>query len=284
MDPLAVTYLLNLVYAMATLALVALGLAVVFGLLGVLNLAHGEFVMLGAYSAWLVQSHGGPLLLALPLAVALCGTLGWALERWLIRPLYQRPFDTLIATWGVSLLLRKCVEAVFGLEYKSVAAPLPQTVSLLGADYPLYRLLVAAASLAVLGALLLWYSRSRTGTRIQAMVDNPALAQAVGIPTRRLASLTFVAGVSLAGLAGVLLAPTTPVQPFMGVDFVLDAFFALVVGGLGSMAGLLAGAGVIGGTGAVVSALLDRSHGYFAVLGIAVLFMWLRPRGLYARA
>jgi urea ABC transporter permease protein UrtB len=279
-----VTYLLNVLYAVSTLAVVALGLGIVFGLLGVLNLAHGEFVMLGAYSAWFVQSHGVSMWAAVPLALVVCAAIGWVLERWLIRPLYHRPFDTLIATWGVSLLLRKLVEAVFGLGYKNVAVPLPQTVTLWGATYPAYRLLLIAFSVALIAALFLWYRRSRSGTRIQAMVDNPALAQAVGIRTQRLASATFVVGVCLAGLAGVMLAPTTPVQPFMGVDFVLDAFFALVVGGLGSVLGLVAGAGVIGGTGAVVAAVLDRSYGYFAVLGVAIGFMWLRPRGLYARS
>jgi branched-chain amino acid transport system permease protein/urea transport system permease protein len=279
-----ITYLLNVLYAVSTLAVVALGLGIVFGLLGVLNLAHGEFVMLGAYSAWFVQSQGVSMWAAVPLALVVCAAIGWVLERWLIRPLYHRPFDTLIATWGVSLLLRKLVETVFGLGYKNVAVPLPQTVTLLGATYPAYRLLLIAFSVALIAALFLWYRRSRSGTRIQAMVDNPALAQAVGIKTQRLASATFVVGVCLAGLAGVMLAPTTPVQPFMGVDFVLDAFFALVVGGLGSVLGLVAGAGVIGGTGAVVAAVLDRSYGYFAVLGVAIGFMWLRPRGLYARS
>ncbi len=280
---MGLTDLLNLLYAVSTLAVVALGLGIVFGLLGVLNLAHGEFVMIGAYSAWFVQSHGLSMWAAVPLALAVCAAIGWALERWLIRALYRRPFDTLIATWGVSLLLRKLVEAVFGLGYKNVSVPLPQTLHLLGADYPAYRLLLIVASTGLIAVLFLWYRRSLAGTRIQAMVDNPALAQALGIRTERLASATFVVGVSLAGLAGVMLAPTTTVQPFMGIDFVLDAFFSLVVGGLGSLVGLVAGAGVVGGTGAIVATVLDRSYGYFAVLGVAIAFMWLRPRGLYAR-
>ncbi|MGH7005576.1 MAG: ABC transporter permease subunit, partial [Alphaproteobacteria bacterium] len=112
---------------------------------------------------------------------------------------------------------------------------------------------------------------------------NPELAQAVGIRTNRLACNTFVAGCALAGLSGVMVAPLTPVHPFMGVDYILETFFVLVVGGLGSLAGLVAGAGIVGGVGSIVSAIVDRTAGYTTVLIIAILFLWLRPRGLLAR-
>jgi branched-chain amino acid transport system permease protein/urea transport system permease protein len=283
MEPVLVAQALNALYGIASLAILALGLAVVFGLLGVLNLAHGELVMIGAYCAWVAQARGWPYLAALPLAVAVCGGLGFAVERWLVRPLYARPFDTLVVTWGLSLLLRKMAEAMFGLGYKSLAEPLGGTVELFGATYPRYRLVLMLVSALVLGALVLWYGRSRTGTRIKAMVGNPDLARALGIPVARYASATFVVGTSLAGLAGVLIAPLAPVQPFMGLDHVLMSFFVLVVGGLGSVGGLLTGATLIGGTNSIVSALVDSTGGYFSVLALSILFMWLRPRGLHAR-
>jgi branched-chain amino acid transport system permease protein/urea transport system permease protein len=283
MEPVLVTQALNALYGIASLAILALGLAVVFGLLGVLNLAHGELVMIGAYCAWVAQARGWPYLAALPLAVAVCGLLGFAVERWLVRPLYARPFDTLVVTWGLSLLLRKIAEAMFGLGYKSLGEPLGGTVEVLGATYPRYRLVLMLVSAFVLGALVLWYGRSRTGTRIKAMVGNPDLARALGIPVARYASATFVVGTSLAGLAGVLIAPLAPVQPFMGLDHVLMSFFVLVVGGLGSVGGLLTGATLIGGTNSIVSALVDSTGGYFSVLALSILFMWLRPRGLHAR-
>src|SRR5271170_6691637 len=138
MDPLIVTQAINVVYAVSTLAVLALGLAVIFGLLGVLNIAHGEFIMAGAYCAYVVEAHGLPFLAALPLAMLVCGVLGLVVERGLIRPLYDRPFDTLVATWGLSLLLRKIAEAIFGLGYYSVDMPLAGTVQFLGTDYPAY--------------------------------------------------------------------------------------------------------------------------------------------------
>ena len=130
---------------------------------------------------------------------------------------------------------------------------------------------------------MIWYGRSRTGSQIRAMVSNPELAQAYGISVRRLAAGTFIVGTCLAGLGGVMVAPLVPVQPFMGLDYVLRTFFVLIVGGLGSVPGLLSGAAVIGGFDSVVSAATNATDGYFAVLVLSILFLWLRPRGIVAR-
>jgi urea ABC transporter permease protein UrtB len=284
LDPLIVTQAINVLYGISTLAVLALGLAVIFGLLGVLNIAHGEFVMIGAYCAYVTQAGGLPYVAAIPLTLAVCAILGVTVEWIMIRPLYRRPFDTLVATWGLSLLLRKIAEAIFGLGFRSVGIPLPGTVKFFGTEYPIYRLLLIAISIAVVTALVVWYGRSRTGSRIRAMVSNPELAQAQGISVRWLAAGTFVTGTCLAGLGGVMIAPLVPVQPFMGLDYVLRAFFVLIVGGLGSVLGLLSGATVIGGVDSVISAVTNAANGYFAVLVLAILFLWLRPRGIVARS
>jgi urea transport system permease protein len=266
---------LNLIYTISTLALISLGLAIVFGLLGVMNMAHGEFVMIGAYCALTVQQAGGNPLLAIPLALIICGALGWAIERSVVRHLYRRPFDTLLATWGIAILIRKCVETIFGRGYRSVDQSLAGTVDILGVRYPTYRLVLIALILAGFAALALWYRSSSTGARIKAMVSNPELAAAVGIDGNKLSCATFVFGVALAGLAGVLLAPLGRVEPFMGLDYLLQAFFALVVGGLGSLEGLAFGSGVIGGSNVIASAVLGNTGGYVTVLAIAIVFLWL---------
>ena len=276
-------YGLNLVYTIAVLGLVVLGLAVVFGLLGVMNMAHGEFVMLGAYSALVVQQAQLPFLLAVPLALAVCGLIGLLLEWAVIRRLYRRPFDTLLATWGLAILIRKGVEVVFGREYRSIDQTLPGTVNLFGVDYPAYRLMLLMIIIVFFVVLLVWYRNSNTAARIKAMVENPALASAVGIDTARLSRATFVFGVSVAGLAGVLLAPLVRVEPYMGLDYLLSSFFILVVGGLGSLEGLLIGSAVIGGSDVAISALFDKTAGYLGVLTISILFLWLRPNGIYAQ-
>lgn len=283
MDQGLLLHLLNIAYELATLALTTLGLAVVFGLLGVMNMAHGEFVMLGAYAVVAVQAVGLPILAAAPLAMAVCGLLGYAVERWLIRPLYQRPFDTLLATWALAMLMRKSVEALFGKGYRNVDSSLASPMSLGELQYPAYRLGLIALSLVLIVWLFFWYRRSAVGLRVRAMVDNPVLAQALGIDTRRLASQAFVAGVVMAGLSGVLLAPLIRIEPNIGIDYLLDAFFVLVVGGLGSLGGLVGGVGVIGGTQSVVSSVSGQTSGYAVVLVLSILFLWLRPHGLFAR-
>lgn len=269
---------------MTTLAVIVLGLAIVFGFLGVMNLAHGEFIALGAYVAVVCQARGWPYLAAVPAALAVTGAVALVVERVLVRPLYRRPFDTLLATWGLSLLMRKAIEIVFGGGYKSLAMPVTGSVSVLGIAFPAYRALLVALSVATIALLVVWYRRSPTGARVKAMVGNPELAQAVGLRTDVLARNAFVAGTCLAGLAGVMVAPLTPVQPYMGLDYILRAFFVLVVGGLGSALGLVTGAAVIGGVESALSALMNRTWGYSTVLLIAILFLWRRPRGIFARA
>lgn len=283
MDPGLTLHALNLVYELATLALTTLGLAVVFGLLGVMNMAHGEFVMLGTYAVVTVQQWGWPTLAAFPLAVAVCGGLGWAVERWLIRPLYRRPFDTLLATWALALLMRKAVEAVWGKGYRQVDDALTVAVPIGGTLYPGYRLGLIALVVLLLAGLVLWYRRSSAGLRVRAMTGNPVLAQALGIDTQRLASRTFVVGVVMAGVAGVMLAPLVRIEPGIGVDYLLEAFFVLVVGGLGTVGGLASGVGVIGGAQALGSSLAGQTSGYAVVLILSILFLWLKPDGLHAR-
>ena len=277
------TYALNQLYITAILGLVVLGLAVVFGLLGVMNMAHGEFVMLGAYSAYAVQQAGLHPLFSLPAAVIVTGAVGLAVERSIICRLYQRPVDTFLATWGLAILLREGVEAVFGRGYKNVHHGLSGTVEIVGVAYPAYRLILFAVVVGLFAGLFCWYRASNTGVRIKAMVANPELAEAVGINTARLSRWTFVFGVCTAGLAGALLAPLVRVEPFMGLDYLLSSFFVLIVGGLGSLEGLLIGSAVIGGVDSVVSNVFDKSAGYTSVLAVSIVFLWLRPRGLYAR-
>ena len=277
------TFLLNFVYVSAILALVALGLAMVFGLLGVMNMAHGEFVMLGAYSAYVVQTAQISFFWAIPLAIFVSAILGFLIEWSVIRHLDNRAFDTLLATWGLAILIRKGVEVVFTRDYKSVNQVVPGTVEIFGVYYPAYRLILISIIICIFVVLLLWYQRSKVGLRVRAMVQNPGLAAAIGIDIAILSRVTFVIGVSTAGLAGALLAPLVRVEPYIGLDYLLSSFFILVVGGLGSIEGLLIGSTIIGGTDAVISTIFDKTAGYMSVLIISILFLWLRPDGIFYR-
>jgi branched-chain amino acid transport system permease protein/urea transport system permease protein len=274
---------LNLAYSIAALGLAALGLAAVFGLLRVMNMAHGEFITLGAYSVVATQSAGLPWIAAQPIAIGVTAVCGFLVEWALIRHLYRRPFDTLLATWGLSILLRKLVELLFGREFRNVALPISGTATVLGADYPAWRLVLMGIVFGFFAALFLWYRRSNMAARIRAMVGNPELAEAVGLNTRLLATGTFVFGSVMAGVAGAMLAPIVRVEPLMGLDYVVNSFFVLVVGGLGSLEGLFIGTGVIGTLDTAVSSIFDKTSGYTAILVVSILFLWMKPDGLFGR-
>jgi branched-subunit amino acid ABC-type transport system permease component len=282
MDAL-VLFLLNATWQIAALALLALGLALVFGLLRIMNMAHGEFVMLGAYSPVLTAQMGLPALAAVPLCLLMVGLIALAVERLVIRHLYARMFDSLLATWALSILMREGAELAFGRQFRNVAQPLEGVTQIGLVGYPSYRLAVIALVALSLLALWLWYRRSLTGLTLRAMVDNPSLAEGAGINTARLSAAAFVAGCVLAGLAGLLLAPTLSVFPGMGLDALIRSFFALIVGGLGTLEGLAIGALAIGGLQSGLSAMLSQTAGYLGVLVLAILFMWRWPDGLYRR-
>lgn len=271
---------LNLVYQVAVLALVVLGLAIVFGQLGIMNMAHGEFVMIGAYSVVYAQTLGWPLWAAFLVALAVSAAIGLVVNTLLIQRLAGRPFDTFLATWGLSALIRTAVEISFGRGFQSIEYGIGGIAQIAGVSYPMYRLgLIGVVALGLI-ALAAWYSRSTAGARLRAMVANPTLAQAVGLNTRRLASGAFVAGTMCAGLAGAALAPIVRVEPGMGVDYLLTSFFVLVVGGLGSVAGLIAGSSFIGIAQSLGAAVIDQTFGYLTVLVLSICFLWLRPYGL----
>ena len=272
--------ILNLIWQISTLALVALGLAIVFGKLRIMNMAHGEFVMIGAYAPVITSSLGLPTWLQLPVCLVTVALVALLLERTIIRHLYGRMFDSLLATWGIAILLREVVELLFGRGYQSVSVPIAGTAEIFGTQYPLYRIVVVAVILVCFGALAWWNHRSKVATQIKAMVGNPELAQAVGINTGRLSAAAFVFGCCTAGVAGLLLAPTIRIEPVMGIDYLIRSFFALVVGGLGSLEGLGLGVTLIAGTQSVIGAFASQTYGYLAVLTFSILFLWLKPDGI----
>ena len=257
-----------------------------FGLLGVLNLAHGEFVMIGAYCAYFAQAQGWPYLAAIPVTLVVCGVLGWAVERALIRPLYERPFDTLLATWGLSLLLREIVEAIYGKGYKSLVVPVRRHGRV--GRHRLSELSHAPDRAVGRGRRRrwsLWYLRSPTGTRIKAMVGNPDLARAVGIKVdqpgaQRLHRRHLP---RRPGRRACWRRSRRCSRSWASTTSSRRSSCWWSAGSAASWAWSPASA-IIGGVESIMSAVFDRTYGYFAVLVLAILFLWLRPRGIFARA
>ena len=262
------------------LLLVTLGLVIIFGLMNVINMAHGELFLLGAYTVVLVERRGGSFWVALllaPLALAVAGLL---IEELVIRHVYRRFIDTILATWGLSITLKQAVVVVFGPTAHQVENPLPQTVTILTTLYPGYRLFImAVAVLLALGTFLLFY-RTRLGLVARAVIANRPMAASLGLNTRRMDRMTFAFGAALAGLAGAVMAPLMSVDPQMGVGFLIPAFLSILVGGTGSLLGTVLGTTLIASAGTVVASVWTQIAAQLVVFGLAIVVIRLFPRGL----
>ncbi|HKU00282.1 MAG TPA: urea ABC transporter permease subunit UrtB [Paraburkholderia sp.] len=274
--------ILNIASYVCLLALIALGLAVVFGMMDIVNLAHAEWVTIGAYTLAAVQATAGrqAFWAALVFAPVVGALLGWCLERFIIRFLYERPLDTLLATYAVSLILQKALDLVFGTQPMLVYAPLDGAVPLPGGSYPAYRIFVIAVALTVTAGCWLVFTRTRFGTQLRAVIQHPKMAEAVGIDTRRLNRIAFCAGSALASLAGVLVAPMVSVDSHMGVPYLAKAFFVIVLGGIGSIAGSILGSVAIGTAETLLSYRVDPSLASAVVLTLSIVVIRFRPQGL----
>lgn len=267
------------------LLLIALGLAIIYGAMGVINLAHGEFVMLGAYTAWALQSFAGVgLLLGLPLIFLVVAGLGWLIERLVIRHLYKRPLDTILATWGIGIMLQQIVRLTAGgdLRYVQLPASLDHAVSIFGQVTPLYRIFIFLMVAALFALTWFLINRTRPGMKLRAVVQDPAVASCFGINADRVYAATFAYGAGLAGLAGALVAPLKSVSPEMGTTYVVDAFMVVVVGGVQSLFGAVISAAVLGESFAVLGFLSNDTVAKAVVLIAIVVLIRFRPQGLFA--
>ncbi|MFE9252609.1 urea ABC transporter permease subunit UrtB [Streptomyces sp. NPDC007088] len=275
----------------AVLLLIALGLSLTFGQMNVINMAHGEFIMAGAYTTYVLQQHlsgaGLSLLLALPLAFLVAGLMGVVLEYLLIRRLYLRPLDTLLVTWGVSLMLQQLARDVFGAPNVQTRAPDwltgHLTLPLGGSELslPTSRLFILALALLAVAALALVLRLTPLGRRVRAVVQNRDLAEVSGIPTARVDRTTFFIGSGLAGIAGVALTLVGPIGPTMGTNVIIDAFLVIVVGGIGRLRGSVIVAFALGVLQSVLEWSTTVSVAKVAVLVAIVAFLQWRPQGLY---
>jgi urea transport system permease protein len=279
------------------LLLVALGLAITYGAMGVINMAHGEMVMIGAYvtvlsGIWLDTN----IFVAIPLAFIVTALLGLLIERVVVRRLYGRLLDTLLATWGIAILIQQAVRLEFGLSFfgihiqglgpglQNVSVPeyLQGTFSIAGADINRYRTFIILVT-AIL-ALVTWFIIYRTslGTQVRAIIRNPKMAAACGIDVTRINALTFAFGSGLAGVAGVMMSGFKTVFPDMGTPMVVDGFLVVVMGGVGSLLGSVLSAGILGEINGLVAAETNDILARAVVFGVVIAIIVLKPKGLFA--
>jgi branched-subunit amino acid ABC-type transport system permease component len=268
----------------AALGLLALGLTVIFGLLGVMNFAHGELYMLGAYAGIAVIGVTHSFWVALLVAPLLVGVVGAVTEMTTLRRVYNRePLYGLILTFGLALVFREGARQIWGGDMRRILPPFTGSTPLLGMTYPDYRLFLLAASSLILLALWLFFTRTRAGIVVRAAVQDAEMLDGLGVDVRRVFTLTFAASGALAALAGLLLAPIFTVYPQMGVEMILLAFIVVILGGMGSMGGSVAAAFVIGIAQSLFSLWMNPQRVAIAIFGIMIVVLIVRPRGFAGR-
>jgi len=277
----------------SVLLLAAIGLAITFGVMGVINMAHGEMVMIGAYTTFVVQEvirtrypvlFDYSLLIAVPLAFLVAGAIGVLIERSIIRFLYGRPLETLLATWGLSLVLQQAVRTLFGPTNREVGNPSWMSGAFeLGQITITYnRLWILCFTLAVFVILLAMLRYTALGLEMRAVTQNRRMAASMGIATSRVDALTFGLGSGIAGIAGVALSQIDNVSPNLGQSYIIDSFMVVVFGGVGNLWGTLVGAFTLGIANKFLEPVAGAVLGKIAILVLIILFIQKRPRGLFA--
>lgn len=278
----------------SVLLLAALGLAITFGLMGVINMAHGELLMIGAYATYIVQSFfklwlpdwiDWYVLAALPVAFFITALVGMALERTVIRWLYGRPLETLLATWGISLILMQTVRSIFGAQNVEVANPswMSGGITILGDLTLSYnRLVIIGFAFCIVVAVWLVLNFTRLGLFVRAITQNRRMADCVGVPTGRVDMLAFGLGSGIAGLAGVALSQLSNVGPDLGRGYIVDSFMVVVLGGVGQLAGTVVAALGLGVLNKIIEPFWGAVIAKIAILLFIVLFVQKRPQGLFA--
>lgn len=276
----------------SVLLLAAAGLAITFGVMGVINMAHGEMVMLGAYTTFVVQQvmhayvpslYGGSLLVAIPMAFLVAGLIGVVIERSLIRWLYGRPLETLLATWGLSLVLQQVVRSLFGADNRNVTTPdwMSGATQLGGLTLTWNRTYIILFAFLVMAALMAALRYTPLGLRMRAVTQNRRMAAAMGIRTPWIDALTFGLGSGVAGIAGVALSQIDNVSPNLGQGYIIDSFMVVVFGGVGNLWGTTLGALTLGIVNKFLEPIAGAVLGKIVVLVLLILFVQRNPRGMF---
>jgi branched-chain amino acid transport system permease protein len=264
----------------AIIVLVVLGLGIIASMMGIFNFAQGEFVLLGAYITYLAHSRGIPIWAGMLAAPFLVGALGFVLEAAIIRRFYAAPIVAMLGTYALGLIIRESVRGLIGGFYLAVPEPIGGSIDIGTAHISAWRFTIVVITLLVMVACYLLLSRTSFGLRVRATLENPALARASGISTSFIYGATFAFGAALAGLAGALIVPVFSLFADLGIRFLIQGFIAVMVGGVGSFIGPVAGAGVIGTLSAALPWIMAPVVADVLVFVLAIAFIKFRPQGL----
>ena len=266
-----------------TLALAAFGLAIIYGLIGVINMGHGAMLTLGAYFTWAWMDIGVPFVLSVIIAGILVGIIGTLLEHFIIRHYYDSPFDTLLLTWAFFLVTTELIKIFFGSDFRTVTNPYPGFIDIGFYKIPTYRTSISILTAIFITATGFVFLKTRTGIKIRALIQNQEVASLLGLNISLTYKMVFGFGCFMAGLAGGLVAPMLSVSPYMGDMYLVRSFFVVIVGGIGQiLSGTIAGSFVIGGLETIVALFSDQVIAQVAVFLFAIIILRLRPQGIYS--
>ncbi len=276
--------LLNGLNSSALILLAALGMVVICGLMDVINLAHGELIMIGAYTAFcMTQRAGLSFAAAVPAAFAVSAAAGAAMEILVIRRLAGKPAETMLATFGISVVLQQLANLIFGAQSQYVAIPISGHFYIGTAVVPCYNAFVILLAAAVTAGTVLLLKKTKFGHRVSAVTQNRSMAECLGVDSARVDTLTFALGSGLAGLAGALAAPVKSVSPFMGGPYLVCSFLTSVVGGVASFAGTAAGSLLVGESTALLGGVSNDVFANIAVFLMITIIIRFHPEGLFAK-
>jgi urea ABC transporter permease protein UrtB len=266
------------------LILISLGLTLIFGIMRVINMAHGELMMIGAYTLYAATSVGLGFVGGLILAPVVAGGVGIIMERSVIRYLYQRrDLSTLLATWGFSIIFQQVTKLLFGPQPQFIPSPFPGSLHFLGITYPAYRLFSMIMCFIIIMGVIVLFFKSNFGVAARATIQNTETADVLGVNTKRMFLFTFGFGSALAGLSGALIAPLVGVIPTMGLDYIVRAFFVVIVGGMGSILGALGSGFVLGETESIITIISNATLAQILVFVIVIVLMLVKPKGLFSK-
>lgn len=268
------------------LLMIALGLAIIYGTTGVINMAHGEFVMIGAYTSWFLQTKLGIGLIAsiIPIFI-ITALMGFLIERLIIRHLYNRLLDTILATWGIGVILQQFIRLTVGSELKYLEIPsyMAGSMSLFGQQVSIYRVFIFLFAIAIF--ILAWFIifKTKFGMKLRAVTQNKDIASCFGVNSGAVYSATFAFGTGIAALAGAFIAPLKSISPDMGTNYIIDAFMVVVLGGVESLIGTAASSFIIGSTSSFIASFSNDTLAKALVLVITILILRIKPEGLFTR-
>jgi branched-subunit amino acid ABC-type transport system permease component len=269
---------LDVVTTAAILFIVSSGLLMVFGVMKIINFSHGAFLTVGGYSSVIVARFGLDWWWSVPCSLVIGFMLGIAVERFIVRPLYARPLDAILATWGLGIIVGQIITLIFGRGVQMVASPVSGAIPVLGGQYSAYRLILVGVALLVALALGWLLNGTRLGLQTRAVIMNEALARVLGISSSRVRFITFCTGAALAAAAGCLITPLSSVDPLMGVPWVVGAFMLVLVSG-SSLVSLAVASVALGGAQVVVSTFVNPVLGGMTIAVLAALLLRFRPEG-----